>query len=176
MSDDSVGWKRMFADLFTSSVEKYQSGHHRAKALVDSAENQFLASIGYSEQEFFDFVEDFAKGGEPTLATALSIAEVRRDYFLKEQGGHASSKRVVVSDLPAKDAALDGIAWLPRIIQKAEAKLRGEMPAELMYGCGGDRRFFRTNEIDPADFLREIWKTNGDSKKIADWVRAQKIL
>ena len=48
---------------------------------------QFLATIGYSEQEFFDFVEDFAKGGEPTLETALAIAEVRRDYFLREQKG-----------------------------------------------------------------------------------------
>ena len=42
-----------------------------------------------------------------------------------------------------------------------------------MYGCGGDRRFFRTNHVDPAEFLRQTWKAGGDSKKIVAWVKSQ---
>jgi hypothetical protein len=116
-------------------------------------------------------VEDFSKGGEPTLETALAIGGIRRDYFLEEQKGEFSSHFISVQDLPSKDAEIDGMGWLPRLIPKAEAKLRGEMPPELMYGCGGDRKFFRTNGIDPADFLQQTRTAKGDHKKIISWVK-----
>jgi hypothetical protein len=163
MSDSS--WQQTFSRLFEGAVEKYRG--------LDAEGEKFLGTIGYNAQEFFDFVDDFARGGEPTLQTALEIAAVRRDYFLNEQGGKLTSRRIAMSDLPAKDAELDGIGWLPRLIAKAEAKLRGEMPPDLMYGCGGDRKFFRVNHADPAEFLRQVWKTDGDSKKIVAWIKAQ---
>jgi hypothetical protein len=165
-------WEQTFSDLFAPAVEKYRQGHQKAHGLVDRKGEEFLRSIGYTEQEFFDFVEDFAKGGEPTLPTALAIAAVRRDYFLQEQKGEFSTRRIAMADLPSKDAEVEGIGWLPRLIPKAEAKLRGEMPPELMYGCGGDRKFFRGNGIDPAEFLRQTWKANGDSAKIVEWVKS----
>ena len=73
--------------------------------------------------------------------------------------------------LPSKDAEVAGIGWLPRLIPKAEAKLRGEMPDDLMYGCGGDRKFFRTNGIDPAALLREVWQAKGDHNAVVQWVQ-----
>ena len=170
MSDSST-WRDDFSRLFQSSVTKYQAGHEKAAGLVDDKSGAFLTSIGYTEQEFFDFVEDFARGGEPTLQTALKIAEVRRDYFLNEQKGHRSTHEIDMAALPSKDAEVDGIGWLPRLIPKAEAKLRGEMPPDLMYGCGGDRKFFRNNGIDPADLLRQVWKAKGDKDAIVGWVK-----
>jgi predicted dehydrogenase len=166
-------WEQRFSKLFQAAVEKYRQGHEKAAGLVDDKGRKFLASIGHTEQEFFDFVEDFARGGEPTLETALNIASVRRDYFLKEQNGIPSKHLVSMDDLPSKDAEIDGIGWLPRLIPKAEAKLRGEMPPDLMYGCGGDRKFFRTQKIDPADFLRKAWEAGGDHGKIVAWVKTQ---
>ena len=130
-----------------------------------------MKSIGYTEQELFDFVEDFAKAGEPTLETALKIASVRRDYFLTEQKRIPSGHQIAMANLPSKDAEIEGIAWLPRLIPKAEAKLRGEMPPDLMYCCGGDRKFFATHRIDPADFLRKVWKTSGNISEIVSWVK-----
>ncbi len=118
-------------------------------------------------------MEEIAKGGEPTLKTALEIAAVRRDYFLQEQNGTFSTHRIAMADLPSKDARVEGIDWLPRLIPKAVAKLRGEMPPDLMYGCGGDRKFFRTYAIDPAELLRQTWKAGGDSSKIVAWVKSQ---
>jgi hypothetical protein len=165
-------WEQRFSKLFHAAVEKYQQGHHQAEGLVDAKGKKFLASIGYTEQEFYDFVEDFGKGGEPTLETALQIASVRRDYFLQEQDGIPSPHRISMQDLPSKDAEIEGIGWLPRLIPKAEAKLRGEMPADLMYGCGGDRKFFRNYQVDPAEFLRKIWIAQGDHSEIVSWVKA----
>jgi hypothetical protein len=77
-----------------------------------------------------------------------------------------------MDDLPPKDAEVEGIAWLPRLIPKAEAKLRGEMPPDLMYGCGGDRKFFKTHHVDAADFLQKVWDTSGNQADIVAWIKA----
>src|SRR6202167_1740086 len=169
----STQWRETFTQLFHPAVKKYQAGPQKASGLLDQAGAEFLASIGYTEQEFFDFVEDFAKGGEPTLETALKIASIRRDYFLKEQNGTPSKHRISMDDLPSKDAQVEDISWLPRLIPKAEAKLRGEMPPDLMYGCGGDRKFFKTHHVDPDDFLRKVWDARGNQAKIIAWVKTK---
>jgi predicted dehydrogenase len=166
-------WEQRFSRLFQSAVEKYRQGHEKANGLVDREGRNFLASIGHTEGEFFDFVEDFAKVGEPSLETVLKIASVRRDYFLKEQNGAPSPHRISMDDLPAKDAEIEGIRWLPRVILKAEAKLRGEMPPDLMYGCSGDRKFCRINHVDPVDFLRKVWEAHGNRAEIVAWVKAK---
>jgi hypothetical protein len=53
---------------------------------------------------------------------------------------------------------------------KARAKLRGELPTSLMYGCGGDRRFFKQHDIHPAEFLQVVWHCGDNDKAIIDWV------
>jgi predicted dehydrogenase len=166
-------WQQRFSRLYQASVEKYQKGHHKAEGLVDPKGHKFLTSIGYTDQEFFDFVEDFSRGGEPALETALDIAAVRRDYFLKQQNGTPSASVISVDELPSKDAEVQGIGWLPRLLPKAEAKLRGEMPPELMYGCGGDRKFFKAHRVDPAEFLRRVWKAQGNHADVIAWVKAE---
>jgi hypothetical protein len=172
MSDSSISWEQTFSDLFNRAVDKYRQGHTRADGLVDSAGQKFLGILGYTEQEFFDFAEDFSKGGEPTLKTALDVAAVRREYFLKVQNGVFSTRRISMADLPSKDAEVEGIGWLPRLLAKAEAKLRGEMPPDLMYGCGGDRKFFRAHGIDPAEFLRRVWNAEGNPVPVISWVKS----
>ena len=72
--------------------------------------------------------------------------------------------------LPAKTDAVHGIAWLPRIIPKTKAKLRGELPPSLMYCCGGDRNFFTTHDIHPAEFLSLVWRHEHADAAIVDWV------
>jgi hypothetical protein len=39
-----------------------------------------------------------------------------------------------------------------------------------MYCCGGDRRFFKTNDILPAEFLAAVWRCEHDESAIAAWV------
>ena len=98
---------------------------------------------------------------------------MRRDFFLSVQKGKPSTAVLVEAALPAKDEKAKGIEWLPRIIPKAKAKLRGELPATLMYCCGGDRRFFKAHDILPAEFLSLVWRNGDKDGATIDWVVAR---
>jgi hypothetical protein len=152
-------------------MDAYRAGKQTADAMFDATQRGFLKEIGATAAEIFDFVEDTYLGGEPGVETSLLITSVRRDYFLTIQEGRSSSRVIDMDALPAKDEQFGGIEWLPRIIEKARAKLRGEMPAELMYCCGGDRAFLREHGIHPADFLREVWAADNDRERILEYVK-----
>ncbi len=42
-----------------------------------------------------------------------------------------------------------------------------------MYGCGGDRRFFKQHDIHPAEFLRVVWANENNDAATIDWVEAR---
>jgi hypothetical protein len=168
----SYSWASAFSELFNRCAARHRAGDTRFEGWFSAEDKAFLASIGYKGQEFFDFVDDHCRyGGDPSLETSLLVAAVRRDYFLVEQKGQFSDKIVTPDQLPPKPAALDGIRWLPRIIVKARAKLRGEMDPDTMYGCGGDRGFLSENNIHPADFLRVVWAAGDDDQRVLQYVR-----
>jgi hypothetical protein len=97
---------------------------------------------------------------------------VRRDYFLVVQQAQPSTREVTRKDIPPFADELEGISYLPRIIAKAQAKLRGELDPDLMFGCGGDRKFLREHgEIPPADFLRQVWAADNDPSRIVAFVK-----
>jgi hypothetical protein len=163
-------WPDTFREVHNRAVEKYKAGTQTAAALFSKEDAAFLASIGCKTQELFDFVEDFVRGGEPSFEITLLITAVRREYFLVMQNGKPSGRLLDMNTLPSKSAELAGIRWLPRIIEKAKAKLHGEMPDELMFGCGGDRPFLASVNIEPSEFLRLVWSAENDTQKIADYV------
>jgi len=170
-----MNWNESFLALFERCLVKYRGGNGDYLSYYSDEDLGFLAGIGYQPREFFDFVEDFADGGDPTPSTALLVAAVRRDYFLVVQNGELSKAPALTRDhVPAKDSVLEGITYLPRIIAKAKAKLRGELDPDLMFCCGGDRRFLRENgQIHPADFLRRVWAAGDDTAKLVAWVKSQ---
>jgi hypothetical protein len=98
------------------------------------------------------------------------VAGVRRAYFIEVQKRVPSTHVVSVADLPPKTAEVAGIAWLPRILAKARAKLRGEMDPQIMYGCGGDRAFLKRVDVHPAEFLRKVWEAGENDQKVIDWI------
>lgn len=167
----NTDWAENFRALYDHAVSAYRAGRRNPAACFSREQTAFLATIGCSPQEVFDFVEDGCQGGEPAFETVLLITAARRDYFLVEQHGRPSGKVIDAGQLPAKSDELGGIPWLPRIIQKAGAKLRGEMPPDLMYGCGGDRPFLRSVNIHPADFLRLVWSVEGDAQQVLAFVK-----
>ena len=164
-------WASRFEEISGQALEKYLAGERKPGALLTSAQNAFLASLGTTAQELYDFIEDWCEYGEPTFETALRITEVRAEYFLREQQAQRSTRIVTPEDLPAKDAQLGGFVWLPRIIAKAQAKLRGEMSTDIMFGCGGDRRFLRKVGVDPVQFLRVVWNAGDDLEHIVEYVK-----
>jgi len=168
-----MSWDQQFLELFRRCLSLYQDGNEDFESYYSDADLKFLSSIGYKPRELFDFVEDLADVGEPSEATSLLIAAVRRDYLLVVQDGELSSKEITRDDLPTFGDTLEGIAYLPRIIRKAQAKLRGELDPDMMFSCGGDRKFLREHgEIHPADFLRNVWAAGDDHQKIVEYVKA----
>jgi len=168
-------WDQTFLALFDRCVRHYQHGDADPLRWYSATDHRFLRSIGCKPREFADFVEDFVDGGEPSPGTALLVAAVRRDYFHTIQQDMPSTFEMEESTLPARDATLAGIPWLPRIIQKARNKLRGENCPDIMFCCGGDRRFLKEFDIHPADFLRLVWAAREDDQRIVNYMleRAQ---
>jgi hypothetical protein len=159
-----------FRALYDQGVSLYASGQRDQAAWFTADERAFLAANGISLQAMFDYAEDHNNYGEPGYDRALAIETVRRDYFLNVQHGQASKQVLDESRMPGKSESVKGIEWLPRLIPKTKAKLRGELPTSLMYSCGGDRKFFKTHDIHPAEFLSLVWRNENNDAAIIDWV------
>ena len=159
-----------FRASYDKAVKQFAAGKRDPNALFSKHELAFLSAIGSRAQDLYDYAEDATNYGEPDFETALLVQAVRRSYFQLVQKGEPSKVVVDEAALPAKTAAVRGIEWLPRLMPKARAKLRGELPTTLMYGCGGDRRFFKQHDIHPAEFLQVVWHAGDNDKLIVDWV------
>jgi hypothetical protein len=168
-------WNDTFLALFDRCCAEYRGGNRDFESYYTPEDREFLAEIGYKTREFFDFVEDFCEEGEPTASSALLVAAARRDYFHNVQKRAAGDRLLTRDSIPTFGEELNGIAYLPRILAKARAKLRGELDPDLMFGCGGDRNFLEKHgQIPPSDFLRQVWAAGDDDQKLAAWVESPK--
>ncbi|RPG84214.1 MAG: DUF5069 domain-containing protein [Coraliomargarita sp. TMED73] len=172
---DHYNHTRHLQEIWLDACEKYRAGNRQPETYFDADQLSFLSSVGLHLMDVYDYAEDFETSKEPDFATFLSVCEARRDYFLTVQESVPSTKQLDPETLPAKTDSVRGIVWLPRILPKAKAKLRGELPPEIMYGCGGDRRFFKENNLHPAEFLRVNWAYEDSPEKIIDWVEARRM-
>jgi len=168
----SVEFATAFRAVYDRASARYARGGAAAANLLNAADVALLVSQGITAQHVFDYVEDLANYGAPDFATAHAIELVRRDYFLNEQKGRPSTVVLDPASLPAKTATVHGITWLPRLIPKARAKLRGELPASMMFCCGGDRDFFNKHAITAAEFLALVRAHENDSQPIIDLLTA----
>lgn len=161
-----------FRAIYDQAVANYARGTRGPAGFLTADETAWLAANGIAGQHLYDYAEDHNNyAGEPGPEQALGIELVRRDYFHSVQGAKASGVLLDDTKLPAKTDAVRGITWLPRLLPKARAKLRGELPPSLMYCCGGDRRFFKEHNILPAEFLTLVWRAGDNDDAIIDWVQ-----
>jgi len=166
-------YQKKLNKIWGKAVNLYKNKKRGANTYFTKTEQAFLHSIGATSQEIYDFAEDYVHDGEPDFTTMAMIHDVRRSYFLEKQKGKFSSHQLVQDNLPPKEKKIRGIVWLPRIIEKAKSKLRGELDPDTMYDCGGDRRFFKANDVHPAEFLRVVWKYDNNKKAIINWVASR---
>lgn len=163
-----------FRTLYDKAVGLYAKGQRGADTFFTAEEKSWLAANGITPQHMYDYAEDHnGYNGEPGFENALTIETIRRSYFLDVQKGKPSGNILDQAAMPAKAATAKGIEWVPRLIPKALAKLRGELPASLMYSCGGDRGFFKKYDILPAEFLSLVWQHEKNEEAIVDWVVAR---
>ena len=166
-------WNDQFMQIFSDAVCRFhEQTETDPERFFSQPEKAALHSIGYSVHEMYGYVQSYATCGEPTPSTALLISSVRRAYFITSQRKMTGSlARLRESDLPREDEKLQDIAYLPRIIRKAEAKLFGTLPLDQMYDSLEDREFLRAHgDIPPADFLNAVWRAHGDRQKVISFV------
>ncbi len=164
-------WGTRLETIFGQAIEQYLEGKRGPEALFTSEQSTFLASLGSTPQEFYDFVEDWCELGEPSFSKVLRITEVRAEYFFLEQYSKKSSDVRRPESMPPGDTTLGGFVWLPRIIAKARAKLRGELSPDMMFGCQNDRAFLKKVGIDPAQFLRVVWNAGTNDNEILEYIK-----
>ena len=131
MSED---WRTQFHDLFFKGVERHKQGRQSPEGMFEGEEPDFLESIGCSTQEMFDFCDDYVRWGDVIYEQVEELQAVRYEHFINELNSEPTSHPMEMDEFPPKAAELEGIAWLPRLILKARAKLAGNLPADLMYG------------------------------------------
>jgi len=158
-------------EIHRKAVSAYQAGDREADKLVPVSDIEFLATLGVSSQVLIDYAEDFARYREPECATFLRVVEIRSDYFRNVQKGSPAERIVQEPELPLKADKCDGIAWLPRITQKARCFLEGTLCSEVMYGCSGDRAFLRKFLLTLPGFLEKVRDSGEDTAKLLDYVR-----
>ena len=164
-------WKLEFRNVWDRAVAAWKAGRNSPQTMFTPDDVAFLATIGCTAQELFDFVDDSLGYDDLDFETALAVTEIRRSYFLDVMHGKPTGRVVPMSDLPAKSAEVDGIAWLPRVIEKARIKLRGDLNPDLMYGCAGDRPFLREHGMTLPQFLQLVWDKGDDDRAIVDAVK-----
>lgn len=165
-------WKTEFRNVWDRAIAAWKAGRKTARTMFEPADVAFLATIGCSTQELFDFVDDSLDYDDVDFETVLAVTVIRREYFLGVMHGKPTGRVVEMSELPAKSAEFDGIAWLPRLIVKARTKLRGEMNPDLMYGCAGDRPFLRKHRMTLPGFLQLVREKGDNDRAIIDALKA----
>ena len=131
MSND---WQTQFREVFDAGVERRKAGCGDPDSMFEPDEVSFLESIGCSAQEMFDFCDDYVGWDDVIYEHVVELQAVRREHFLNTLNSQPAARRMEMHEFPPKDAEVEGIAWLPRLIVKARAKLAGQLPADLMYG------------------------------------------
>ena len=174
-AESSQDWIPQFREIYEQAVRRFEQGHRGPDQVVGREAPAFLDSIGTSVQELYDFVEDWVEDGEPDFEAVAAMTDVRRTYFLTMQEGKRSDTVIPSATLPSGYAEMGGYRWLPRIIAKARAKLRGELAPDIMFGCGADRPFLRSVNMEPAEFLKTVWDAGTDDHAILDAVRKKVV-
>lgn len=158
-------------EIHRKAAAGWQAGRRDAATLVPREDTDFLASLGVSPQALMDYAEDFVRYGDPDCATFVRVVEIRRDYLRGAQKGIPATRQIPEPELPRKTDEWDGIAWLPRITQKARCFLEGTLCGEVMYGCSGDRAFLRKFLLTLPGFLEKVRDSGNDREKLLQFVR-----
>ena len=158
-------------EIHRKAAAAYQDGGRDAGSLVPEDDLGFLAACGISAQTLLDYAEDFVRYGEPDTATFVRVVEIRRDHLRSSPNPLQIAQPVPESELPRKMDEWEGIAWLPRITQKARCFLDGTLAPEIMYGCGGDRAFIQKLHLTLPGFLELVRQAGNDDKQVIKGVQ-----
>lgn len=166
---------KVLSKLWEKSVQLHREGNKSPDTHFSIEEKSELSSLGLGVMDVYDYTEDFVSSEDPDYGTFLLINMERVLYFQEVLQQKPATAQLTGDDLPPKTAAVNDIEWLPRILAKARGKLEGTLSDEIMYGCGGDRRFLRSCGIHPVELLRKVSR-EPDDKQVILWVESRRKL
>ena len=97
------------------------------------------------------------------------VTALRRDHFVNALGSQPADSVIDPATIPAKKDEVDGIAWLPRLIVKARAKLAGELHLTCSAAVGIGRFFERNSSL--VEFLQVTLDAGDDDRAIIDYLK-----
>lgn len=160
------------ARIHAEARNAYERGCREPGMIVDKDDLEIVRHAGISAQFLYDCVDDLARYGEPDAETFLELCGIRTAYFRDVLHSAPPPPAVNECELPPKSEEFDGIAWLPRMIRKAQCFLNGCLCPEIMYGCAGDRAFVASHGKTLAGFLERVRDTGGDPARIAAFLKS----
>ena len=95
----TTSWKDQFRQVYDRGVAAWKAGRKSPATMFGNEDSAFLATIGCTAQELFDFVDDGQRYGEPDFETTLAVAAIRRDYFLNVMKGKPTGRTVSMGSL-----------------------------------------------------------------------------
>ena len=152
----------------------YKAVHPTPDGIATPDDTKILKTLGISTQFLFDCVDDLSRYGEPDLKTFLALCDLRAGYFREVQMGVPAPRAITECELPPKAEEFDGIAWLPRMIRKADCFLHGCLCPDIMYGCAGDRAFLTKHQVSLPEFLSKVRDTMANPALMAEFLRSSK--
>ncbi|MBH52751.1 MAG: hypothetical protein CMI18_00170 [Opitutaceae bacterium] len=168
---DHYTYHTRLKEIWKKGYDDYQAGGRTPGAYLTNEDQEFLAEIGATQHDVYDFTDDFICFGAPDWETFWSVQSIRFNYFKQVMKGQPGTYIRPMAEYTPKDGEIKGISWLPRIIEKAQHKLRGELDPDIMYGCGGDRKFLKNHNLHPAEFLQLVWNHFEDPQAIAQYLK-----
>lgn len=147
------------ATLHQEALKSYREGERDPAGIVSPAGMEMLAGMGISPVFIYDCVDDLSRYGEPATDVFLELGALR---LLQFRSDLVTKPVVPESELPRKTDQHRGVAWLPRIIRKAQCFLEGSLSPDVMYGCAGDRAFLKEYGATLPDFLIVVRDSGGD--------------
>lgn len=155
--------------IHAEALANYRAGCRNPDEIVCPESAEDLSGLGLTKAFLYDYVDDFSRYGAPDLESFLGVAGLRAACF----NGVPSTSELPECDYPRKTDQFEGVAWLPRIICKAQCFLDGTLCRDIMYGCSGDRAFLANYHANLPGFLQAVLQTKGDPASVLRYLREQ---
>lgn len=159
------------ASLHDEALNSYREGVRNPAGIVSPTSMEALAGMGISPVFLYDCVDDLSRYGEPAADIFVELAALR---ILQFRDASDSKPVVPESALPRKSDQHRGVAWLPRIIRKAQCFLEGSLSPDVMYGCAGDRAFLKEYGATLPDFMIVVRDSGGDPDKALEFLTSRR--
>jgi len=159
--------EQIFSRLFHVTAEKYWQARQNSEGLLSDEEKEFLSSIGYTEKEFFEFIEDFVG------ITENSVFWLRKSAQAGDIMDQNTLGYIYTNGMGVPQDYAEAIVWYRKAAE------RGDVGAQTglgyLYGCGlGTKRDF----AEAARWHRKAAENGSDYSQVQlafQYARAQGV-